>query len=230
MPREVLLTRPLEESQRIAGELEPEIPCLIWPLTRIVPLPAPPLPRVDAVLASSANGIRAFAAASPKRELPVFAVGARTASVARGLGFGIVVSAEGDATALANLAGASGMRRMLHPRGRETTGDLAGTLAQKGIQVAEAVLYAAEETGPPPAPVAHALSRGVGALTVWSPRHGAILARRLGEMAAPLSRSTLIAISANAAQPLAGLPFAKVEIAAKPNAAEMVRLIRALPD
>lgn len=177
----VLLTRPLEESRALAARLEADgIETLIWPLTRIVPLVTElKLPfNIDAILFTSANGVRALAALTDRRDWPALCVGDATARAARQAGYLNCFSAGGDARALADLARRSGLRNFLHPRGRDAAGDLKGWLAETGQHVAELILYEARETGAPPAPVASALARGeVDLVTVWSPRNGEILAR-----------------------------------------------------
>jgi len=222
----VLLTRPEADSRAIAERLEARgFACLIWPLTRIVPLAEHlELPAgVEALLVTSAHGLGAFAALSPRRDLPVLTVGARTAKRARALGFTEVASANGGIAALADLARARGHRHYLYPRGREVAGDLGAALAGSGQRVSETVLYAAEEAGPPPAKVAAALAAGrIGRVTVWSRRNAAILARHLAAgLAARLEATTLVAISPAAAAPLAEAGFARVVIAERPDAAAM---------
>lgn len=227
----VLLTRPLEDSRAVAGALAPDgIACLIWPLTRIVPvadaLEIPP--GTGGLLFTSANGVRAFAALAPRRDLPALCVGEASAEAARRAGFADVRTAGGDAQALARLAEASGIGRFLHPRGRHAAGDLAGGLAGSGRQVAEAVLYEAVEAGPAPATIAAALARGaVGMVTAWSPRAAAILARRLPGLGAELAATDLLAISAGAARHLAGAGFHRSLVAARPDGRSMLAAIRA---
>ena len=103
----VLLTRPERDSREIAAELAAHgVASVIWPLTRIervarrVSLPD----EAEALLFTSGNGVRAFAEACARRDLPALCVGARTAALAREAGFVDVRSAEGDATALTRLA------------------------------------------------------------------------------------------------------------------------------
>lgn len=227
----VLLTRPLEDSRRVAEALEPDgIACLVWPLTRIVPtmatLRVPP--GVGGLLFTSTNGVRAFAALNARRDLPALCVGGRTAEAARRAGFAHVLSADGDARALAALALRSGITAFLHPRGRDGAGDLKDRLVETGRRVAEAVVYEARETGPPPAPVAATLARGaVDLVTVWSPRNAGILARRLPETQAALGRTDLLAISPAAAEPLAAAGFRRVRVAERPDGAAMLAAVRA---
>ncbi|MHA1529818.1 MAG: uroporphyrinogen-III synthase [Alphaproteobacteria bacterium] len=227
----VLLTRPLEDSRALAETLEAEgIAPLIWPLTRIVPtvktlkLPA----ATGGLLFTSANGVRALAALTGRRDLPALCVGQTTAEAARKAGFRDCVSANGDARALADLARQSGIGEFLHPRGRDAAGDLKGWLAESGQKVTEAILYQAEETGPPPAPVAAALARGtVGLVTVWSRRASAILARHLTTPGATLDNTALLAISRGAAEPLAASGFRRIVLAWAPDGAAMLAAIRA---
>ena len=228
--RLVLLTRPLEQSEKVASELEEAgIASLIWPLTRIVPA----FERVDipagtqALLFTSANGVRAFAALLGERALPALCVGGTTAAAARTAGFTDVRSAEGDARALADLARASGLRRFLHLRGADVAGDLAGDLAAAGITVDQAVVYRAEETGPPPAQVTEALAAGqIAVVTVWSPRAGRLLARHLA--GADLGQTALAAISPAATAPLTDSGFATLRTAETPSREGMLAAIHTI--
>jgi len=228
----VLLTRPLEDSRVVAEMLEDEgIECLIWPLTRVVPTVMElKLPfTTEGLLFTSANGVRALAALTPRRDLPALCVGRATAAAARMAGFLNCFSADGDARALADLARRSGLREFFHPRGRDAAGDLKGWLAESRQRVTEAVLYQAEETGPPAAPVASALARGgVDLVTVWSRRNAAILARRLPKAGAALAQTTLLAISPTAAEPLLGTGFGRTLTAESPDRAGMLAAIRSV--
>ena len=121
----------------------------------------------------------------------------------------------------------SGIRAFFHPRGRDTAGDLKGWLAETGHRVTEAILYQAEETGPPPAPIAAALARAeIGLITIWSPRGAAILASHLAGGIADLGRTSLLAISPNSAAPLAESGFQHMMVAEAPNSAAMIAAIR----
>lgn len=226
----VLLTRPLDDSRAFAETLaEENIPSQIWPLTRIVPVMTPPRvpPTVDGLIVTSAHGIRAFAALTGRRDLPVLAVGTRTAGVARTLGFRLVLSADADAEALTALARRARLRNLFYPRGREVSADLPARLGTMGIRVTEAVLYAAEETGSPPAPVAHALEAGaIGAVTVWSRRNAAILARHFAARPPAHGIPPVAAISARAAEPLAEAGDQGIVIADSPDAAAMRAAVR----
>jgi uroporphyrinogen-III synthase len=75
-----LVTRPREDAEKLAAALAARgIEAVLAPLLTIRPLPdskerlAPLLPGAQAVLFTSANGVRAFAAAAERRDLPIFA-------------------------------------------------------------------------------------------------------------------------------------------------------------
>ncbi len=102
----LLLTRPQEDSVALEAMLaERGHEAIVEPLLTIRPdLNAPlDLEGVAALLFTSANGARAFALRSHRRDLPVFAVGDASAQAARDLGFAKVESAGGDVAALGAL-------------------------------------------------------------------------------------------------------------------------------
>ncbi|HEX7761796.1 MAG TPA: uroporphyrinogen-III synthase [Caulobacteraceae bacterium] len=99
---------------------------------------------VCAIAFTSANGVRGFTERTPERGYKVFAVGAATAEAARKARFATVLSTDGDVKALAG-AMASRKRELtgiiLHPGAAEPAGDLAGELAQHGLEVRTIALY-----------------------------------------------------------------------------------------
>ena len=231
----VLLTRPARDSARMADPLTAAgAECLIWPLTEIVALADEIEIAGDtqALIFTSPNGLRIFATLSPRRDFPVLTVGDGTAAAARKAGFQDVTSAEGDAGDLIDLVKGTAWQRLLHVRGREIARDLAGALASDGRQVSEAIIYAAEPAGPPEAAIAQALLGGeVDLVTVWSPRHAAILGEWLSSEQPDLHRTDLLGISENAVRPLCHAGFRRIAIASHPDAAAMLRWIyRALEE
>ena len=130
----VMITRPREDAEALAARLaERGIGSLIEPLLEISPLAAQPLDldSVQALLLTSANGARALAGATDKRDLAVFAVGPATAAAARHAGFLSVVTADGDVAALSDLVAArldAAAGALLHVSGSAVAGNLAGRL------------------------------------------------------------------------------------------------------
>lgn len=228
----VLLTRPAAENAEIAAALARRgIETLAWPLTRIVASSAPielP-PDCAGLLITSANGLRAFAGLCPERALPVLAVGRRTAELARALGFAEAESADGDATALVQLARTRGLSPLFHPRGADQRVDLAEALGAHGIVLYAAVVYSAEQAADAPAAVLEAMRRGsVDIISLWSRRNACLfsnfLARHPEIALAPLYAVT---ISDAAAGPLRSLGFGRIIVATRPERDAMIEAIAA---
>ena len=129
---------------------------------------------VQAVLFTSANGVRAFAALTSRRDIPVYAVGDRTGTVAEENMFLQVESAGGDVEKLAALAArcckpTDGV--LLHPAGTAVAGDLAGRLESLGFVVRRAVIYEAHQAAGLSGEIRMALLDGeVDLVLFFSPR------------------------------------------------------------
>lgn len=182
--------------------------------------PAPALDGAAALAFTSRNGVRAFAALSDARDLPVFAVGDATAQAARDAGFSDVASAAGDVAALAALiAGRKDALagEVLYLAPEEPAGDLVGALRAQGVPARSEVAYRTV-----PAELA-AAPADLDLVLLHSPK----AARRLAgdpALAASVSGMTAICISARAAEPLHGLGLREVLIAAEPNETAMLEL------
>ena len=201
---------------------------IIAPQQRQSPIAGPPvdLSGVGALAFTSANGVAAFAARSPERGLPTFAVGAATARAALGAGFVQVISAEGDVAALAQAIAAHGrmVGEVLHAAPTEPAGDLTGDLAARGIAARRVALY--ETVTQMPDPGATFLIRGAEGVLVHSPK----AARALGHFLAGHPEPGLVAVclSAAVAEPLTGL--AQITVADAPTeAAVLEALAQRLP-
>ena len=228
-----LITRPRADATSLADQLarrgfEP----VIEPMIEIVPRgdALPSLDAVQAVLCTSANGVRALAAASPRRDLALLAVGDASARAAREAGFARVDSAGGDVAALARLA-CERLRpeagRLLHIAGSDIAGDLAVALGRRGFLVERAVLYDARAATALSRATARLIADGaIGLALFFSPRTAAIFARLASAagVAAGLGATTALAISAAADTALAGLPFRRRLVAAAPTQAALLAL------
>ncbi len=227
--RVVLLTRPEPQSRALAATLAQDgFHPLIWPLLRIAPRgPAPALEDFQAVIVSSANAARRL----PPTALPVLCVGAATAQAAREAGAEQVFSADGDAAALAALAArllSPGAGPVLFARGEEVAGDPGAALTARGFDLRERVVYAARPARAAPKPVAAALAAGaVDVAAFYSPRSAAAFAARAAPWRRGLAATEALAISAAAAEPLAGLGFGGLRVAQAPNGAAMLAALRA---
>ncbi|WP_428407442.1 uroporphyrinogen-III synthase [Hyphococcus sp.] len=129
---------------------------------------------VGAIAFTSANGVRAFAANSAERALPVFAVGPVTAAAAEAAGFKDIHAAGGDVAALAShiaSESALGGKAILHVAGADRAGDLILALKSEGIAARRQTLYRAEAEDALSAEAVAALKDSDGLwVTLFSPR------------------------------------------------------------
>jgi uroporphyrinogen-III synthase len=233
--RRVLVTRPEPEAARLADALKARgVEAVIEPLLTIefaadgAAILAALLPGTQAVLFTSANGVRALAAATSERGLPAFAVGDRTAAAARDAGFASVTSAGGSIEDLARLILdrlRPGVGPLLHAAGSAVAGDLAARLAPHGFALRRAVLYEARPATALSAATQAALRAGGlwGAL-FFSPRTAATfvslaaaagLADRCGQMIA-------LALSPAVATALGGIAWREIRVADTPEEAALL--------
>jgi uroporphyrinogen-III synthase len=221
-----LVTRPRCEAAGLAAALAVrDIAVIIEPMIEIRDCDGPPpdLTGVQALLCTSANGVRALARRCAERGLPLFAVGDATAARGRAAGFSRVESAGG---ALADLVRLVRERlrpeagRLLHVAGSAVAGDLAGDLRASGFTVARAVLYQSRPAAALSAPCVQALrAASVDFALFFSPRTAATFARlaeRAG-IAATLAGVTALSISTAADAALAPLRFRERHIAERPD-------------
>jgi uroporphyrinogen-III synthase len=211
----ILVTRPLPDGEAIARRLAAMgHQALLAPLLTVKFLEGPPLnlASVQAVLVTSANGVRALARRTSERGIAMYAVGPQTAEAAHQEGFLHVRNADGDALALAEAVSNSanpGAGTLLHAAGEDSGHALCEALAASGFTTSREILYRIEKASQLPAEAARAL------------RKGEVDAALFAECAARDDLSTerlaAICISANTADSLKGMAFSEVRIAAAPN-------------
>lgn len=231
----VLITRPIEDAKPLADALaERGIDVLIEPLLEVTPLETVEidLQGVQALLFTSANGVRAFAAASPRRSLRVFAVGDGSAEAARRAGFDEVESAKGDVEALAalvvdRLKPEDGL--LFHAAGTVTAGDLKSRLEALGYQVRRAQLYDAKiATTLSTETRANLTLGGIDAILLFSPRTARTFADLWRAAGSPsLGSIEALCLSAAVAREIDSLGWSGVEIADRPDLPSMLALVDA---
>lgn len=230
----VLVTRPSEDARQTELLLRARgHDVLVAPLMSVHFRDGPKLQLtgIQAILATSANGVRALARRSECRELPLFAVGPQTAEAARIAGFVSVMNAGGDAAALAKAvpAWASAVKGpLLHASGADGDGRLVDALRALGFAVLTEHLYEVESVAEMPAFVREALADGrVDAVLLYSPRSARTFVdcvHRAG-LVAPASRLIGVCISEATAAALAPLALHEVRIADQPNQAALLECL-----
>jgi uroporphyrinogen-III synthase len=230
----LLITRPLADAEvfarHIAG-LGHE--AVIAPVMDVRTHSGPPilLDGVQAVLATSANGIRALAERTTRRDVTIYAVGPQTAEAAASACFGHVHNAAGDANALVEFVANHADPKdgpLLHAAGEETAGRLREALKARGFEVETAVLYDAHPAAELPAVAAQALREdALDGVLLFSPRSAKTFASLVAaaELANSCEKLTAFCISAATAAALAPLTFARMAVAGAPNQEAMLALL-----
>jgi uroporphyrinogen-III synthase len=227
----ILISRPQEDAARLAELLRArghEPLCASLLAVRFFDGPEPQFEGVSAIIATSANGVRAFAARTERRNLRLFAVGPQTADAARHAGFENVECADGDAATLAEkvldwVKPEAGI--LIHAASADNEGQLKALLAEEGYTVDVMVLYEVVASHKLPEIAREALvHHALDAMVVFSPRSA--MALRDGIVQAGLAEACkavhAICISAATAAALSPLTFRQVLVADRPNQAAML--------
>jgi uroporphyrinogen-III synthase len=230
----VLVTRALEDGIRTVQELSKRgHEALVAPLSEVRFLDSQEmdLSAVCAIVATSSNGVCAFARRCPRRDLPVFTVGATTAATARAAGFVDVASAAGDALMLVELVGKSldpGAGTLLHISGRNSTPGFREKLAEAGFDLRVWELYEIAYRAEFPEEIIDAFGRcAVDAVLVLSPESGGALVeslRRAG-LAGKCRAIVACCISPAAAARAKEIAFGAVRVAQRPDLDSVLALL-----
>lgn len=230
----VLLTRPLEDAGPFAQMLAARgHEAVIAPLLeiRFADGAEISLDGVQAILATSANGVRAIARRTARRDVPVFAVGPQTAEEAQRAGFVSIRNAEGDGAALARatVQWASPQNGvLLHAAGSEAPKFLAGALEKSGFAVRREILYEAVAASRLPDAAAAALKTGtLDAVMHFSPRSARLFCELTAQagLAPHCKKIRALCISKAASDAAAAIAFGEIRIAQTPSQTAMLALL-----
>ena len=224
--RRVLVTRPRDDAAGLVAALEQRgLDVLSQPMLEIdfgdeTP---PDLEGRQALLFTSANGVRAFARTSDRRDLPVFAVGDATAATARRSGFAAVESAQGNVDDLAGLVQRTcdqAAGPLLHVAGSAVAGDLAGQLHDAGFNVERVQLYSARTAEALDRRVQSAIAGGnIEYALFFSPRSAAtfVSLTQAAEVSAACAKIKAVCLSAAVAEALSPIGWRAVIVAPAPT-------------
>jgi uroporphyrinogen-III synthase len=230
----ILISRPQEDAARLAELLQAhghQPLCASLLSVRFFDGPEPNFEGVSAIVATSANGIRAFARRTERRNLRIFAVGPQTADAAQKAGFEEVECADGDASTLAEkvldwVKPDEGV--LVHAASADNEGQLKALLAEEGYTVDVMVLYEVVAIHKLPEIAREALvHHALDATVVFSPRSA--MALRDGIIRAGLSDAcrsiAAVCISQATAAALEPLIFRQVLVAERPNQQAMLEAV-----
>jgi len=237
----LLVTRPKEDAASLVEILkEKGHEPVLFPLLRIEreadgekQLKDYTVKNVQALLVTSANGVRAFAEVDKRRSFHVLAVGAASADAARAVGFKRVDSAGGDVHSLAEVIKQKcqpDKGTLLHIAGSHVAGDLKGLIEKDGFDFARVVLYRSEKTTAFSETLIKDIKAGrIDGVLLYSPRTAtsfAELAKKAG-VESDLKRMTAYGLSDAVAANIKHLSFKETKVAATPDQDALLCLIAA---
>jgi len=227
----LVVTRPQADGERTAAALRARgHEVLLAPLMQIEPVVADLSGGWGGIIITSANTASAIADNPARKrllDLPLFAVGHRSANVARQAGFTDVTSAGGDVRDLVRLIAerrADAAAPLLYLAGEDRAADLVSELVMHGIAAEMAVVYRAITAPFSPELTAALKSGQVDAVLHFSKRSaenyiaGAIQAG----VAGPALGVRHICLSAQIAAPLSEAGAGRIAIAPRPDEAALL--------
>lgn len=228
----VLVTRPLPDGERTAAALHARgHQVLLAPLMKVRPLPADLSGEWSAVIVSSANALRGLdpKQIAPLKSLPLFAVGERTAAMARDAGFSDIRSAAGGAGDLVRLVAeryANQKAPHLYLVGEDRAADLGDELAQRGIPTRTMVVYKNVTTGFPPELIRALTDGAIDAVFHFSRRSAEnyIAGAKDAGLAKAAAQPQHICLSPQVAEPLQAIGI-RARIASRPDETAMLDLL-----
>ena len=227
----LVITRPQADGERTAAALRAHgHDVLVAPLLRVEPVAANLFGSWGAVIITSANAPGAIAghpASKALFDLPLFAVGRRSADAARLAGFSNVTTAGGDVRDLVRLIAerhTDASAPLLYLAGEDRATDLVAELVAHGITAEMAVVYRAATAPFPPALSAALQAGDVEAVLHFSKRSAEnyiVGARKVGinEQALGVRH---ICLSAQIAEPLSKAGAGRIAITPRPDEAALI--------
>jgi uroporphyrinogen-III synthase len=223
----LLVTRPEPDASETAARLNAlNIETVVDPLliAETLTTTLPPADGFSALAVTSANALRALHDRGdlPRLlKLPLYAIGDRTAAVAREFGFAEVVSAGGDFGDLVALLARAGIAGpVLYPAAKQQAGDLAKALSPHGVMVITVPVYAMT----PAARLDSATDfRALDGALFYSRRTAQTFVS-LAARAEERTRLGMLCLSEAVAEPLIAAHFVRVSLADHPSEEAMMAL------
>lgn len=145
MTLSVLITRPLPEAEDYAAELQGQgFETYLAPMLEIVPLPFDVLDDFDALIFTSAEGVRAYCDGGGVVKGQAICVGKYTAHAARDAGFEAVVNVAGTGRDVVDYIGKSNLN-YLHIGGKHVAYPIAEKLRAFGTNCTHVPVYEAQK-------------------------------------------------------------------------------------
>ena len=229
MAMPVLILRPQPGADEMAAQLTREgFAPVLAPIFEISTLgiSLPQLSGFSALIFTSANGVRQFAQLSSARNLPVLAIGPRTAQSARDAGFIEVQHFAGDRAKL--MAALQRDASYLHLHGSHQAGDLSAEAEKSGIICQSLAIYRSQAIDSLPAAACDFLQKPDGIITFFSARAAQVfnaLANNQG-LLDHTKRFYAVTISSSVADNLNPRQWKAISNASTPDMAGIISALR----
>jgi len=190
---------------------------------------------VQAFVVTSANGLAGLVKVTENRDLPLFAVGDKTAKAAKYAGFKTVLSADGDVAGLGDLISqnaAIDKGTLLHAGGARVAGDLGSQLEVAGFSYRREILYDAIEAEKFSSETFSVVSEDkLDGILLFSPHTAKVFKRIVDAVGLNTHLEKLDAwcLSANVASEIEGLKFGRVFVSRRPTEEALLQLIEKNP-
>lgn len=233
----LLVTRPRPDAEAQAARLKAlGHEAILSPLLEIEFLDPGPLPLegAQAIIVTSANALRALQQSERLAQtiaLPLFAVGAATADMARELGFDLVKQGEGSAESLAPVIASDctpDAGPLIHLAGERLAWDLKSALQQYGFRVLQPVVYRTQAAERFNEPIVEAIEAGrLDGVILMSPHSAGTYVRLVQAHALEDRAAGLVhyCLSARVAQALENLEGIKVSVPETSSQEDLLALI-----
>lgn len=233
----IVLTRPYRDSLKLQKRVEENSShkCYLQPLLDIEILDKKiEMPDDAVVLITSANGARALAQNTKRRDYKIIAVGQRSAAKASKKGFRDVTSAvtpdvSASESNLVNyiLKHIDRSKKLYHISANITIGGLKAKLKDAGYSYKRVILYNANPVDVSADFIKDLKAGKFNAHSFFSPRTAALFSKQLLEkgLASHVENSVAFCFSENVIKGLSGLKFRKIEIPKVTSKENFVKLI-----
>lgn len=231
----VLLTRPKQESERIAGELKKlNINSIISPVLYILlnSIEKQEYQHHQAILLSSKHSVAGLSSLKIKKSFPIYCVGDATARAVSDKGFTNVYSASGDINDLTSLVRKSLLSTngtILYLSGLRNKGEIIDDLGSLGFKIENRVVYEAKAVQSLNELAIKALTKNeIQGVFLYSPRSAKIFVKiveKLGFQKIVMNLE-VYCLSSAVADMVKELKWGEILIARRPNNREMLALVQ----
>lgn len=220
----VLLIRPPGDALPIATLLKSKgIALSHYPLFKPHFFPIPPLGNPQALIITSKNSIRALEGYEDLKKIPLYAIGDKTAELAKEKGFVNVFNAAGTSQDLIKLivkTGQKDKRILWHLSGEEVKGNIIEALTLAGFEARRQIVYRIEDVMDLPSSLyAELTNNSISHIIFCSPRTTAAFITLLKKNKLEKSACKMISLclSQDVGEQALDLKWKKVWISPKPN-------------